>query len=260
MSGEAATGTGVEGEAYAERSLALRRGFFGVEGLDDLVPEGVTYDTQIMVQGDTGIGKSVLAAQFVYEGLLAGDVCIYIACDEPPEAMRRSMANFRLGTRAYEETGQLVFVDAYTRERSRERHHIVDPGNFDEFFLYQRRLVEGCRGRPTRLVVDSMSTILSTADTTDTLQFSGARLRYLRSAAALTLDNYVLGVMDERSVAGLSHVYPLIVNMKYVPVAGALQRYIQLGKLRSGQFSATQHPFTIDARTGIVITGRREAL
>lgn len=233
-----------------------RAGFFGVEGIDNLVPQGLTYDTQVMVQGDTGIGKSVLAAQFLYEGLLVGDRCIYVACDEPPETMRASMANLRLGTVAFERTGQLIFIDAYARDRSRERRFISDPSNFDEFFLSQKRAIDEATV-PTRLVVDSISTVISTAPAADVLEFSGHRLRYLRAKSVLTLDIYVGGVMEERAVSGLSHLYPMILRMQYATTNGAVQRYLQLGKLRSGQFSSTQYQFSIDARTGIIVQPQR---
>jgi KaiC/GvpD/RAD55 family RecA-like ATPase len=232
-------------------------GFFGVEGIDTLLPQGMTYDTQIMVQGETGIGKSVLAAQFLYEGLLVGDKCVYVACDEPPDVMRQNMANLRLGSVAYEETGQLVFLDAYSRERSRERYSIPDPGNFDEFFLYQRRVLEGLGDGPVRMAVDSISTVYSTRDSGEILEFSGHRLRYLRARRVLTLDVYVGGVMEDRTIAGLSHLYPLILKMRYANVDGAFQRYLQLGKLKSGQFSSTQHQFAIDYRTGIIVQPTR---
>jgi len=68
-----------------------------------------------------GVGKTVLAAMFIHEGLLVGDKVVYIACDEPPDSMRQNMANLRLGTLAHERLGRLVFVDAFARERSRER-------------------------------------------------------------------------------------------------------------------------------------------
>ncbi len=238
-------------------SMPSRVGYFGIEGIDTLIPDGITYDTQVMVQGDTGIGKSVLAAQFIYEGLLVGDRCVYVACDEPPAVMRQSMANLRLGTVAYEQSGQIAFIDAYTRERSRERYSIPDPSNFDEFFLYQKRVIEEGNGAPTRLVVDSISTVLATSAASDILEFSGHRLRYLRAKQVLSLDVYVGGVMEERAVAGLSHLYPMILRMQYVTVGGALQRYLQLGKLKSGQFTSTQHQFSIDPKTGIIVQKTR---
>ncbi len=245
------------GTQHSALSTQDRVGYFGVEGIDNLIPTGISYDTQIMVQGDTGIGKSVLAAQFLYEGLLVGDRCIYVACDEPPTIMRTRMANLRLGTVAYERAGQLVFIDAFTRERSRERYYVSDPSNFDEFFLYQKRVIEEAPGVPTRLVVDSISTVLSTAPAADILEFSGHRLRYLRFRDVLTLDVYVGGVMEERAVLGLSHLYPMILRMQYATMNGSLQRYLQLGKLKSGQFTSTQHQFSIDAQTGIIVQRQR---
>ncbi len=63
--------------------------------------------------------------------------------------------------------------------------------------------------------------------------------------------------LDERTMNALRHAYPVIVNMRYVTSEGLIQRYLQLGKLKSGQFQATQHLFTIDPRTGIVVRAPR---
>ncbi len=228
------------------------RGYFGVPGIDSLLPTGMSYDTQIMAIGDTGVGKTVLAAQFIYEGLLVGDTVVYVACDEPPNAMRVNMANLRLGTIAYERTGRLVFVDAYGRERSRERIAIPDPANLDEFFAYQRDVIENLRDTPCRLVVDSISTVFGLGERNVVLEFNRNRLRYLRSRRVLVLDNYVTGLLDEQTIAGISHGYPLIVKMWLQNVDGGLQRFLQLGKLRSGQFSGERVAFRIDPRAGIV--------
>ncbi len=271
-----AKGTGSEGARTRSRGLSAsgpmlpgqypqsaspqgapgRAGFLGVEGLDDLIPYGISYDTQVMLEGDTGIGKSVFAAQFLYEGLTTGDTCIYIACDEPPEMMRRNMANFRLGTVAHERAGRLLFVDAYSRDRSNERYTIPDPTSFDEFFLYEKRFVETVGEGPVRLAVDSLSTIMAMARTEEVVEFNANRLRYLRSRNVLTLDSVVVGVLDDRAMNGLRHAYGMIVNMRYVTVDGSTHRVINLGKLKSGQFQANQQLFTIDPRTGIVIQAR----
>jgi KaiC/GvpD/RAD55 family RecA-like ATPase len=238
----------------AERAAA-QVGYFGLEGLDALLPEGLSYDSQVMVTGETGIGKSIFAAQFLYEGLVTGDTCIYVACDEAPINMRQHMAGFRLGTVAYERIGQLLMVDAYGRELSRERRVVPEPTNLDEFFVYQKQTVDEALAthRRVRMVVDSLSTVMAVNTPTDCIEFNSHRLRYLRAHRVLTLDNYVAGVLDERTMAGLSHAYPLIVRLSYHGTANDLTRYIQLGKLKSGMFSASERPFTIDPRTGIVV-------
>lgn len=52
------------------------RGFFGIDGLDQVVPQGMEYGSQILVYGDTGVGKTILAGEFLKEGLLCGDISI----------------------------------------------------------------------------------------------------------------------------------------------------------------------------------------
>jgi|GEM_PF-734853 len=232
-------------------------GYFGIEGLDALLPLGLTYDSQIMSIGATGVGKSVLAAQFLYEGLVTGDTCVYVACDEPLRNIRLHMAGFRLGTVAYERSGQLLMLDAYGRELSTEARVVPNPSSLDEFFLYEKQLVGEAlaSGRRVRLVVDSLSTLLATNAPADVIHFNGHRLRYLRALRVLTLDNFVADVLNEQTMAGLAHSYPLILRLSYQRGDGEMTRYLQLGKLKSGQFSAGQHPFSIDPRTGIIVQG-----
>jgi KaiC/GvpD/RAD55 family RecA-like ATPase len=248
---ERATAT-VSETSPAHEADARSGSYLGVPGLDALLSEGLGHDSQIMVTGDTGVGKTVLAAQFLYEGLLVGDRCIYIACDEAPSRMRQNMANLRLGTVAYERAGRLVLIDAFARQRSTERIAIPNPGDLDEYFAHERAAIDRFTGSPVRLVVDSLSTIFGTLDRATILDFNRHRLRLLSSRGVLALDNYVMGLLDDATVAGLSHAYPLIVKLAFQEANGVLQRYLQIGKLRSGMFSGERIAFRIDPRTGIV--------
>lgn len=230
------------------------RSYFGVSGIDELIPQGVSHNTQIMCTGDTGVGKTVFAAQFLHEGLLVGDFCLYVACDEPPSAMRANMAAFNLGSIGYEQAGRLVFLDAYARERSTERWSVPNPTDLDEYFAYERNAVERFGDRPFRLVVDSLSTLFGTAERAAVLEFNRNRLRYLFSRRALVLDNFVNGLLDEQTIAGLSHSYPFMLRLGYQSTgAGDVQRFLQLGKLRSGVFSGERRQFRIDPRVGPVV-------
>jgi archaellum biogenesis ATPase FlaH len=184
----------------AEEEKKLGRAFLGAPVIDQLLPEGISYATQLMVIGGTGVGKSVLAAQFLYEGLLVGDACVYVACDETPDNMRQNVANLRLGTNTYEKAGRLIFVDAFSRGRSRERLHVMDPNDLEEFFSFEKQVLTRLAGARTRLVVDSISTILGTLPRVDVLEFGRARLRFLGARRTLALDNYVTGLAQRISI------------------------------------------------------------
>ena len=168
-----------------------------------------------------------------------------------------TMASFRLGTVAHERAGKLIFVDAYARDRSTELYSIPDPTSLDELFLYEKRFVDmAARNGPVRLVVDSLSTVFGLASPVEIVAFNATRLRFLRSRGVLTMDPIVRDVLDERTMNGLRHAYPMIVNLRYLTTEGRTQRYVQLGKLKSGLFQATQQQYTIDPRTGIVVQRR----
>lgn len=232
--------------------------YFGVEGLDRIISQGMVYGTQIMVRGDTGIGKTVLAGEFIKEGLRCGDVCIYVACDEPPDVMRRHLAGFRVGTRAYEEAGRLVFVDAYEEEASRERYHIAEQHSLDKYFALERELLRAFEGRRLRLVVDSLSTLFTPLDPAEVMEFHRTRLKYLRRRGVLALDVFVDGVLDGRVMTVASHLYNVIVRMRFQAAESRPVRVLQVGKVRSGKFNAAPHVFSISPVFGIVLTPESE--
>lgn len=230
------------------------RAYFGIEGLDNIIAQGMEYGSQIMVHGDTGIGKTFLAGEFIMEGLLCGDTCIYVACDEPPAVMRRHLKGFKVGTKAYEEAERLIFVDAYEEEASTEKFSIAGQYSLDKFFALEKGLLECFSGRRVRLVVDSLSTLFTPFEPAEILEFHRTRLKYLRKRGILALDVFVDGVLDERVMTVTSHLYNVIVRMKFGISEGRPVRLLQVGKVRSGKFNAVPNIFGISPVFGIIFT------
>ncbi|MDH7576612.1 MAG: ATPase domain-containing protein [Bacillota bacterium] len=235
-----------------------QKAYFGVEGLDKIVSQGVSYGSQIMLEGDTGVGKTVLAGEFIKEGLRCGDVCIYVACDEPPAVMRRHLGTFKVGTQAYEEAERLIFVDAYEEEASSEKFHIADQHNLDKYFALEKEFLKRFAGRRIRLVVDSLSTLFTPFEPAEILEFHRSRLKYLRKCGALTLDIFVDGVLEDRVVAIASHLYNVILKMKFGGSETRPVRILQVGKVRSGRFSSTPYMFGISSTFGVLVATELE--
>ncbi len=80
---------------------------------------------------------------------------------------------------------------------------------------------------------------MGTTDPTTILEFNRSRLRYLRAKHVLTLDNYVTGLLEERTIAGLSHAYPLILKMGYRQMDGDTARIARQAPQRPVQRQAT---------------------
>lgn len=230
------------------------RAYFGVEGLDRNLDKGFSFGSQIMVEGDSGVGKTVLAGEFIKEGLRCGDTCIYVACDEPPVVMREHLLSFKVGVPAYEETGRLIFVDAYEENGSTEEYVLADHRNLDKYFALETEVLRNCAEHRVRLVVDSLSTLFTMLDTNDVLEFHRARLKHLRKKSVLAMDIFVSGVLEPRVMTITGHLYNFILKMNFDGSRYNGMRVIRLGKVKSQQFTSSRYMFTVDPTYGILVT------
>ncbi len=63
----------------------------GVKGLIDFIP-GLPKGDAILVRGEPGTGKTILALQFMYTGIKNGETVVYITTEETPETIIRTGA------------------------------------------------------------------------------------------------------------------------------------------------------------------------
>jgi len=181
-----------------------RRVFLGMAGFDGLIAQGVPVPAQVMLVGDTGVGKTLASLLFLHEGLQCGEWCVFFGCDEVPGMTRHTMAHFGLASAAHERLGRLCFVDAYGRESSVERHAVSDPMNLDEFLNVEDNLLDvlqaqtGTTSPGSRLCVDGMSTILATSSYQTAIDFLAAHLHNLRARQVFSLDTYTGGTLEPR--------------------------------------------------------------
>ncbi len=65
----------------------------GTPGLDEMLDGGLIPGRTYIVSGASGTGKTTLAMQFLIEGATHGERVLFIALDEPPNEVKRNMAN-----------------------------------------------------------------------------------------------------------------------------------------------------------------------
>ena len=57
----------------------------GIDGLNEILGEGLPSNCLYLVQGDPGSGKTTLALQFLLEGVRVGEITLYITLSETKE-------------------------------------------------------------------------------------------------------------------------------------------------------------------------------
>ncbi|MDD4549988.1 MAG: ATPase domain-containing protein [Syntrophomonadaceae bacterium] len=227
--------------------------FFGIYGIDNLIGEGLSYGSQVMIRGNSGMGKSVLASQFVKETLTCRDNCIYVCCDESPRETRQYLKQYGLHPLPYEEKGRLVFVDAYSLEPTGSNYFSSEDG-LEKYLALEKQVIESMKnGKPTRIIVDSLSTLLMGRDTQEIMEFHRYRLKFLKKAGIIAMDLMVDEVLEESMFKLSAHLYDVIIRMYYTGSPERPMRALHMGKMKSGKFDSSQLFYTINPNIGLVI-------
>lgn len=115
----------------------------GVAGIDELIDGGFLNNSTVLVSGGPGTGKTLLATQFLWEGLENGETCLYISTEELPSEIVHDAGNF----------GWDLDADSNQFEI-----HYINPSTRSEYFRQDvEELVKDMS--PDRIVIDSISVL-----------------------------------------------------------------------------------------------------
>lgn len=82
----------------------------GIQGLDDMLNGGIPKKQTFAIIGAFGTGKSTIALQYTYDGLIHDEKCVYISLDEDEEGLLSTADSFGWELRPYLENQQLVLI------------------------------------------------------------------------------------------------------------------------------------------------------
>lgn len=82
----------------------------GISGLDEMMGGGIPRGHLVVVVGDAGTGKTTLALQFIYNGLVNNESCILISIEEDIDSLLASATSYGWELQAYIATGKLRII------------------------------------------------------------------------------------------------------------------------------------------------------
>jgi len=95
----------------------------GVDGLDAMLNGGLLPARPYVISGPTGSGKTILATQFLVDGLKRGELCLLVTLDEPPSEVKSNMSMFGWNLDRLKILDATPDVRAHKRQRS-----VIDVG------------------------------------------------------------------------------------------------------------------------------------
>lgn len=100
-------GKSKKGKREKPAAKAIERIPTGISGLDKLMEGGLISGSTTLVAGGTGTGKTIFCCQFLREGLMNGERCLFITLEETPEDIIGDMERFGWDLRDHIERGRL---------------------------------------------------------------------------------------------------------------------------------------------------------
>ena len=82
----------------------------GTEGLDELLNGGLPERRNILVSGSAGTGKTILGAQFLSQGVKAGEPALHISFEQDEKKLAEDLIQIGIDTDALEKTGNFKII------------------------------------------------------------------------------------------------------------------------------------------------------
>lgn len=236
----------------------------GIEGLDELLEGGFPQGRTILVIGGPGTGKTILAAQFLYEGTNKKDENgVYVSLDENKDHFYSEMKNFAWDFAKAERERKFWFIDATRDPRVsmlKEQLYSEETKSLRGKHLPIDKLIEELRMRTKsigakRVVVDTLAALFYRFP--DPVERRTAVVDLIESLAGFgttTLITTELGQLGhfERSAVEEEYLVHGVVMMQTLFSGGTTTRAIQVEKMRGTKVNPNLVPYSID-KNGIEV-------
>jgi circadian clock protein KaiC len=218
----------------------------GIQGLDEILIDGLPSNCFYLIQGDPGSGKTTLALQFLLEGVRRGEKTLYITLSETKDELLKVARSHGWSLDAIP-LFELSSIDSVVRPDAHTT--VFHPSELELNKVTEMLMAETRKAQPTRIVFDSLSEFRLMAETA---------LRYRRqllnlkqefakyNSTVLLLDDK----MDSDRMGGDPHVLSLahgVIEMEQLsPDYGRSRRRLRVLKLRGVRFREGYHDYIIE--------------
>lgn len=208
----------------------------GIVGFDKLIEGGFEKNSTNLVMGGPGSGKTILATQFVMEGLKKGESCLYITFEETKQSFYHNMKRFSWDLEQYEKKGLFTFLN-YTP--GKVKNMLEEGGGIIENIIINNKI--------SRLVIDSMTSFTLLFE--DELEKREASLdlfnmiKKWNCTSLVTFEGAPEG--ENKAYKALEFESDSIVVMQFVRKIISRERYIEILKMRGTNHSKALYRFSI---------------
>jgi circadian clock protein KaiC len=226
-----------------------RRLSFGVSELDKMLDGGVREGDSVLIAGSSGTGKSVLATQFISEGIRQGEPGFVAVFEERPEAYAERATSLGLDLETPQKDGKLTILYLRPLDLS-----------VDETMQSILDAVQKIGAK--RLVIDSLAGFEMALSPGFRADFRESLYRMIFTLTGIGVTILSTVEVDESfteipfSTYSISFLCDNIIRLRYVSIDGQLRKIMVVIKMRGGNHAKDVREYEITSN-GVVILGKR---
>lgn len=228
---------------------------FGLDILDEVLPNGVSRSSLIILTGSGGSGKTFLTLNIAKQFLLRGEPVIYVVFDDDPVTTISMLANLGVDVYEYIRNRTLMVVDGFSfRIRNKKgKIHVsvveeVDPQNPEQVLYTITQLLEKLELKSKGIVIiDSLNEFLAHHDHPKVEEFiKNIRANIVKYRSILTMA--ILHTSADKAkqlLMSIEHIADGIISMDKQFKDDNVVRYLVVKRIRGAGHRIDKIEFTL---------------
>ncbi len=227
----------------------LKKAPTGIQGLDEITYGGFPQGRPTLITGYAGSGKTVLAMQFILNGIKEyGDPGVYISLEESDDDLRDNMASFGYDLQGMENDNMLCLENIKLNHAA-----LFQSGRFDltPVFIRIEEAVKKVNAR--RIAIDTFELIFTDIQNINIFRQELMRLVRWLKEKGLTAIFTSESPESKRKISGIEEfITDCVINLKHQVSENIYTRRLHILKYRGSRHGTNEYPFLIGIK-GIII-------
>ena len=238
--------------SLSEKPTESKKSPLGIVELDEILDGGFPVGSLVLLSGNAGSGKTILATQFLYNGAVKnGEKGVYVSFAENREDYYRNMLSLGMDMKSLERKGLFKFLDMVTMQ-----------GEYALNIITEKIVKTVSELKAKRLVIDSLSALLQTMGAAETRTFLHTVLgKVTKSLDVTTMAIGEIPYGEGKTGLGVEEfVADGVIFLTHLGTAGSENRSLKIAKMRGTPLDRASFEYLIDKKyggVGLVVLPKR---